>query len=260
MRLHGRRALITGAATGIGREVAIRFAGEGAHVVVVDWDDAGNRETAAKIASAGGSWQALKADISSESEVVALFHSAGAVDILVNNAASVQGDGCLTELSGEAWDRVLAICLKSVFLCTREALKSMIPRRFGSIVNLSSVNAIAGINLAAYSAAKGGILSLTRLTAAHYAAYGIRANAICPGTILSESSQLFYSQHPEIDAGLRALYPAGEYGKVSDVASCALFLASDEAAFINGVALPVDGGLLATRPIAALQKKLSEQA
>ena len=88
----------------------------------------------------------------------------------------------------------------------------MMPRRMGCIVNLSSVNALAGINLAAYSAAKGD-LSLTRLTAAHYAAHGIRANAICPGTILSESSQLFYGEHPEIDAGLRALYPAGEYGK-----------------------------------------------
>jgi len=179
----------------------------------------------------------------------------GGVDILVNNAASAQGDGHLTELSGENWDRVLTVCLKSVFLCTREALKSMLPKKAGSIINLSSVNALVGVNLAAYSAAKGGILSLTRLTAAHHAAQGIRANAICPGTIMSESSEQFYNQHPDIGTGLRTLYPAGEFGTVQDVAACALFLASNEAAFINGIMLPVDGGLLATRSLPSLTPK-----
>lgn len=194
-------------------------------------------------------------DLSSEADVVDAFRSAGAVDVLVNNAASAQGDGRLTELSGDNWDRVLAICLKSVFLCTREALKSMLPKRAGSIVNLSSVNALAGVNLAAYTAAKGGILSLTRLTAAHYASQGIRANAICPGTIMSESSEQFYRQHPDIEADLRTLYPAGVFGKLQDIAECALFLASDEASFVNGIALPVDGGMLATRPLPSLIPK-----
>lgn len=255
MRIQGKRALITGAATGIGREIARRFAAEGAHVIVVDWDEAGNRETAAQITSAGGSCQALTADVSSEAEVVAAFRSAGPIDILVNNASSAAGDARLAELSGDNWDKILAVCLKSVFLCSREALKSMVPGNGGSIINLSSVNALVGISLTAYTAAKGGILSLTRLAAAQYAAHGVRVNAICPGTILSESSQLFYQQHPEIDAGLRALYPAGQYGQVGDIAACALFLASDEAAFINGAMLPVDGGLLATRPIPGLAEK-----
>lgn len=255
MRLQGRRTLVTGAASGIGREIARRFAMEGAHVVAVDWDQEGNRETAALIASDGGSCEALVADVASEVDVIDAFRSAGAIDVLINNAASSQGDGPLTELSGENWDRVLTICLKSVFLCTREALKSMLPKRAGSIINLSSVNALAGVNLTAYSAAKGGILSLTRLTAAHYASQGIRANAICPGTIMSESSEQFYGKHPDIEAGLRTLYPAGEFGKVQDIANCALFLASEEASFINGVTLPVDGGMLATRPLSSLTPK-----
>jgi 3-oxoacyl-[acyl-carrier protein] reductase len=177
--------------------------------------------------------------------VTSAFESAGPIDILVNNAASVQGDGYLMQLSGEAWDRVIAICLKSVFLCSREALKSMVPRRSGSIVNLSSANALMGIHLAAYTAAKGGILSLTRLTAAHYARYGIRTNAICPGTITSQTTEAFYKEHPESAVDLRALYPGGEFGKVKDVAACALFLASEEAAFINGAVIAVDGGLTA---------------
>jgi NAD(P)-dependent dehydrogenase (short-subunit alcohol dehydrogenase family) len=252
MRLKNRRALVTGAATGIGREIAQLFASEGAEIVALDWDEAGNRQTAARIASRGGSCTALKVDVSSEPDIVEAFTQAGALDILVNNAASSRGDGSIDNLTGEAWDWVLKICLKSVFLCTREALKIMLPKQAGAIVNISSVNAIEGINLAAYTAAKGGILSLTRLTAAHYAAQGIRANAIVPGTILSESSAVYYGQRPEIDASLRALYPAGAFGRVQDVAACALFLASDEAAFINGATVPVDGGLTATRPLAAL--------
>lgn len=257
MRLKNRRAVITGAATGIGREIALQFASAGAEIIALDWDDAGNKQTADIIASRGGSCLALVADVSSEDEVVAAFSKTGRVDVLVNDAASAKGDGRVTDLTGEVWDRVLAICLKSVFLCTREALKTMVPRKSGCIVNISSVNAIEGINLAAYTAAKGGVLSLTRVTAAHYAAHGIRVNAICPGTILSESSAAFYEQRPELDRSLRALYPAGAFGTVQDVAACALFLASDEAAFINGTSVAVDGGLTATRPLSALKSELS---
>ncbi len=255
MRLTGRRALITGTGTGIGREIARVFAAEGAHVVCVDWNAKSNEETASLIAAEGGSSEAFAADVSSESDVVRVFAAAGPVDILINNAASVEGDGSLLDLSGEAWDRVLAICLKSVFLCSREALKSMVGKRSGCIVNLSSVNALTGINLSAYTAAKGGIVSLTRLLAAHYGPFGIRTNAICPGTILSESSELFYAEHPEITQELQALYPGGKFGKVRDVASCALFLVSDDAAFINGVALPVDGALSAVHRIPSITPK-----
>jgi 3-oxoacyl-[acyl-carrier protein] reductase len=252
MTLDGKKALITGTATGIGREIALRFALSGADIVGVDWDDKNNRDTVDLIRGKGGSCLAMAADVSAEADVVKVFASAGDIDVLVNNAASVEGDDYLKELSGENWDRVLAICLKSVFLCTREALKSMVRCRRGSIVNLSSVNALMGINLAAYTAAKGGILSLTRLTASHYARYGIRANAICPGTITSESSELYYQKHEELGNQLRSLYPGGEFGKVQDVAACALFLASDMASFINGAVLPVDGALTAAHRIPGL--------
>jgi 3-oxoacyl-[acyl-carrier protein] reductase len=250
--------LITGAAAGIGREIALCFAAEGAEIVAVDRDANGSAMTGKMIQSAGGRCSTFQADVSCEKDVVEVFQAAGPVNILVNNAASAEGDGRFIELEAEAWDHVLGICLRSVFLCSREALKTMVPQRSGRIVNLSSVNAMAGINLTAYTAAKGGILSLTRLIAAQYGQYGIRANAICPGTIMSESSRAYYDEHPALEADLRALYPAGEFGTVQDVAACALFLASDSGNFINGVALPVDGGLLATRPIPALMSREKE--
>ena len=256
MRLQGRKALVTGTGTGIGREIAKLFAQEGAQVIGVDWDENGNQETAAIVKHAGGSYMAITGDVSKASDVTNAFAAAGPLDILINNAASAKGDGPLTEISEEAWDQVLAICLKSVFLCTREALKSMLPKRAGVIVSLSSVNALSGINLSAYTAAKGGILSLTRLIAAHYGGYGIRANAICPGTILSETSDAYYSERPNIRAELSALYPAGKFGKVQDVATAALFLASDDSSFINGSTLTIDGGLTAVHRLSVAIPKI----
>ena len=253
MLLQGRRALITGAAAGIGRAIALRFADAGAEVVVLDTDAEENERTAGLIAANGGHCTAIQCNVSAEQEVITAFERAGAVDVLVNNAASAIGDARIPELSGDAWDSVLAVCLKSVFLCTREALVSMRRQRRGAIVNISSVNALTGINLAAYSAAKGGVLAFTRLTAAQHALDGIRANAICPGTILSESSSRYYEQNPQLAQELRSMYPGRDFGTVEDIAECALFLASDASTFINGVELPVDGGLLATRPLWSLE-------
>ena len=258
MRLQGRRALITGTATGIGREIARVFAREGAHVLGLDWDEIGNLNTASIILASGGSYLAFTGDVSNSSDVRRAFESAGEVDILVNNAASAKGDGPLTDVSEEVWDQVVDICLKSMFLCTREALKSMLRKRSGVIVSLSSVNALSGINLSAYTAAKGGILSLTRLIAAHYGSYGIRANAVCPGTILSETSDAYYNQHPEIKSELSSLYPAGKFGNVGDVAAAALYLACDDSAFINGTTLTVDGGLTAVHRLSVATPKLDD--
>lgn len=255
MRLQGRRAVITGTATGIGRDIACQFAGEGAQVVGLDWDESANAETAAKIQARGGTCLALTCDVSRASDVATSFAAAGDVDILVNNAASARGDGPLAEVTEEAWDQVIDICLKSVFLCTREALKSMLPKRAGAIVNLSSVNALTGINLSAYTAAKGGILSLTRLLAAHYGPYGIRANAVCPGTILSETSEAYYALHPEIQTELSALYPGGRFGQVRDVSAAVLYLASDDSVFINGATFTIDGGLSAVHRLSVATPK-----
>ncbi|HWR13564.1 MAG TPA: SDR family NAD(P)-dependent oxidoreductase [Terriglobales bacterium] len=256
MRLQGKKALVTGTSTGIGREIAKWLTREGASVAGVDWDESGNQETARIIQSAKGSFQALTADVSKGSDVERVFAAAGALDILVNNAASAKGDGAISQITEEAWDEVLAICLKSVFLCTKAALKTMVPKRSGAIVNLSSVNALSGINLSAYTAAKGGILSLTRLIAAHYGGYGIRANAICPGTILSETSDEYYNAHPDIKAELTALYPAGKFGKVEDIAAAVVYLVSDESTFINGTTLTIDGALSAVHRLSVATPKL----
>jgi 3-oxoacyl-[acyl-carrier protein] reductase len=255
MRLQRRNAVVTGTGAGIGREIAKWLTREGARVVGVDRDEAANQQTAGLI-TAQEMFVPVTADVSKAADVERVFAGAGTLDILVNNAASAKGDGPITEITDQAWDDVLAICLKSVYLCTKAALKTMLPKRAGVIVNLSSVNALSGINLSAYTAAKGGINSLTRLIAAHYGGYGIRANAICPGTILSETSDEYYNAHPDIKAELAALYPAGKFGKVEDIAAAVVYLVSEESNFINGTMLTIDGGLSAVHRLSAATPKL----
>lgn len=247
-----RKAIVTGGANGIGREIAQLFAAEGARVVSLDIDEAANQETAALIRASGGRCEAVCADVATGVGVDRAFRLAGRVDILVNNAACWSGDGFLHDVTEEDWDRILAVSLKGVFLCTHRALQGMMGRRKGVIVNISSVNALTGIHLAAYTAAKGGIVALTRVLAQQYGKYGIRVNAICPGTILTESAKRYYVEHPGSDQDLQDLYPARAFGVPADVAECALFLASEKAKFINGSSLVVDGGLSSGHRIPSL--------
>ncbi|HEX5484144.1 MAG TPA: SDR family NAD(P)-dependent oxidoreductase [Terriglobia bacterium] len=247
--LAGKTAVITGGGSGIGRAIAHLFALEGARVISVDIDAAANAETARMIRESGGSCEAVEGDVSRAQDVKRAFQLAGRVDVLVNNAAAIAGDGRLHEISEEAWDRVLAICLKSVYLCSRVAIEGMMAQRAGAIVNLSSVNALTGVHFAAYTAAKGAILSLTRLMALEYGPYGIRVNAICPGTIMTESTRRYCEDHPEGKAGLLALYPGGAFGEPADIAECALYLASRRAKFMNGSVVVVDGGMSAIHRI-----------
>ena len=249
MQFTGKTILITGGGAGIGRDIARSLARAGARIVSLDCNEAANQETAELIRYDGGQCDAVGGDVASAADVQRAVDIARDVDVLVNNAAFSQGDGFLLEVSEETWDRVLGVCLKGVFLCSRAVLRGMVSRRSGVIVNISSVNALAGIHLAAYTAAKGGINSLTKLLAAQYGQYGIRVNAICPGTILSESSRAHYEAHPEVAADLAALYPAGKFGTTRDIASAVLYLASEEASFLNGAIIPIDGGLSAVRPI-----------
>lgn len=243
--LADRTAVITGGGNGIGREIAIEFAVQGAHVVSVDLDQTGNDQTASLIHAGGGACDPIQADVSVEDDVKQAFRLAGKADILVNNAAAWSGDGFLHEVTVEDWDRILAVSLKSVFLCSREALRYMIAHRAGVIINISSINALTGIHMAAYTAAKGGVLSLTRLLAQQYGDYGIRINTICPGTIMTESARLLHARSPGLEAELRSLYPASRFGTPADVAKCALFLATNDANFINGSTIVVDGGATA---------------
>jgi NAD(P)-dependent dehydrogenase (short-subunit alcohol dehydrogenase family) len=240
--ISGKNVLITGTARGIGRAMAIRFVAEGARVTGLDLDAGLNAETARL---AGEGFIACSGDVASAKDVASAVEQCGPVDILINNAATVAGDGLLHQVSEQAWDRVSEVCLKSVFLCTRAVLPGMMKRRGGVIISMSSVNALSGIHLAAYTAAKGGILSLTRLLAQQYGAYGIRANAICPGTINTETSQAAYAAAPQLRDELYAMYPAGRFGEPADIAECALWLSGDGSRFVNGSTIVVDGGMSA---------------
>jgi len=251
-RLARKTAFITGGGNGIGREIALTFSRHGARIISVDIDAASNQETARMIQENKGQCECVVGDTSSAADVDRAFRVAGDVDILVNNAAVWTGDGWLHEIAEEDWDRVLAVCLKGLYLCTRAALKSMMARKAGSIINISSVNALTGIHLAAYTAAKGGINSLTRLLALQYGPYGIRVNAICPGTIVTESTRRHYDEHPEAEAELLSLYPGKCFGEPSDIAQCALYLASDQAKFMNGSIVVVDGAMSSVHHIPSI--------
>lgn len=248
MRLSNRVALITGGGSGIGRAIAELFAAEGARVVVADLVDARSREVAQRITTAGGTAVAVHADVASASDVHAMMtHSVdafGRVDILVNNAGMALGDDILT-FDEATWDLNLAVVLKSVYLCSRAVLPGMIERRQGAIVNIASVNGLTGIGEEAYSAAKAGVINLTKNLAVRYGPSNVRANVICPGTIQTPIWNARLRETPDIFTRLAAWYPLGRVGQPEDVAKAALFLASDDAGWITGAVLNVDGGLMA---------------
>lgn len=251
MRLPGRSAIVTGAAGGIGHAIAVRFAEAGAVVGVADLDADGAAAAVEDIRSSGGEAVPLTMDVTDRGAVdqaVAIFRRAvGHVDVLVNNAALTasqeeRGD------DEEAWDAMFATSLRGAFSCTRSVLPQMVERGSGVFVNISSVNALLALGDDAYSAAKAGLISLTRTIAVRYGPYGIRANVICPGTIRTRSWRAREQAQPGILSELAGLYPVRRVGEPGDVAAAALFLACDEASFISGAVLNVDGALTAGLP------------
>jgi 3-oxoacyl-[acyl-carrier protein] reductase len=248
MRLTDRVAIVTGAGSGIGRAIALRAAGEGAAVVVADLDPPGGRETVDQIVQTAGRAVCVDTDVTRAADVQRLVETAlsayGRIDVLVNNAAIGGGDDILA--TDEAtWDRIVAVVLKSVFLCTRAVLPRMLEQRGGSIVNISSVNALTGLGEEAYSAAKAGVINLTQNLAIRYGQYGVRANVICPGTIRTPIWRQRVEKRPDVFDILTRWYPIGRVGEPEDVANATIFLASDEASFVTGAILTVDGGLTA---------------
>lgn len=248
-RLKDRVAIVTGAATGIGEAIARLMAEEGARVVVADVDEVGGKATAASIRESGGEALFVRCDVSREEDVRAMTETAvsafAGVDVLVNNAAVFVLKG--VEATPEEWQRSLGVNVIGNALCTRFAAEEMKKRGGGAIVNLSSISGfIAQPHFVAYSATKAAVLQMTRNVALDLAPYHIRVNAVCPGTILTQASHKHMERvgqsFDEWNAEQSASQLLGRVGEPREVAYPVVFLASDEASFITGTHLMVDGG------------------
>jgi 3-oxoacyl-[acyl-carrier protein] reductase len=248
MRLDGKVAIVTGGSRGIGKGIAERFAREGARVAITAIDGAPLAEAARGIAAAGGLILAVPGDVGIKADVEAMFERVlenwGTVDVLVNNAAWASPHAHILDMDEEHWDTVVRTNLKSIYLHCHRAANVMVDRGVrGAIVNISSFAAARSHrNMAAYDATKGGIEALSRAMALDLAPFGIRVNVVQPGAIHTEE---FAAQGPEATARRGQGVPLGRVGYPEDVASAVLFLASDEASYITGQVLAVDGGVLA---------------
>jgi NAD(P)-dependent dehydrogenase (short-subunit alcohol dehydrogenase family) len=259
MTLDNKTAVITGAGSGIGRAIALAMASRGARVAAVDLDESTARETAGLITQAGGRSVAVQADTSSGADVDRAVGTAvkelGPLDIMVNNAGILDGYFNVDETDERLWRRVIDIDLTGVFLGCQRALREMLPRGRGRIVNMASVAGLNGTGGgAAYVAAKHGVVGLTRQMAVTYSARGITVNAVCPGPILTglrqHSQQILGPDVPDMtgrgiavsDEQVRAVVPAGRRGTVEDIAGAVCYLVSDEAGYVTGHTLVVDGG------------------
>jgi NAD(P)-dependent dehydrogenase (short-subunit alcohol dehydrogenase family) len=252
-------AAVTGAGSGLGQAIGKQLAADGFAVAAIDLDAAAARATAQQIEQAGGRAAGYQADVSRSAEldreVSAAIAALGPLEVMVNNAGILDGYFDVDEMDEALWRKVIDIDLTSVFLGSKRALKEMLPRRRGRIVNMSSVAGLNGTGGgAAYVAAKHGVVGLTRQMAVQYGARGIRANCVCPGAIptglRAHSQAILGPGVPDIsgrgvavsDDMVRALVPVGVRGTPEDIAAAVSFLASDAADYINGHALVVDGG------------------
>lgn len=248
-RLDGRVALITGAASGIGRESALLFAQAGAAVVVCDASADAGEQCVEEIRAAGGRACLARADVSQSDQMREAVATAqrefGGLHVLFNNAGIFpEGDGSPVDTSEELWQRVIDVNLKGVFLGCKHGIPALLASGGGSIVNTASFVAVVGAATSqiAYTASKGGVLAMTREIAVEYARQGIRANALCPGPVNTPLLAEFLAD-PEVRARRMVHLPMGRLAEASEIARAALFLASPDSSYVNGTTFLVDGGL-----------------
>jgi 2-keto-3-deoxy-L-fuconate dehydrogenase len=252
-RLDRKNAFVTGAGSGIGEQIARLFAQQGAHVILADIDADAAERVASGIRAAEGSARVQQLDVADESQVRAALEQVaateGRLDILVNNAG-ISHVGTILETSLQDWERVMSVNARGVFLCAREGVKQMLAQSpsGGVIINMASTVAMIGVERRLpYSASKGAVLALTRSIAIDFVTQGIRCNAICPGTVQTPFvenylARNFAGHEEEVRQQLHARQPLGRMGRPDEIASAALYLASDEASFVTGSALVIDGG------------------
>ncbi len=246
---NGKVALVTGAASGIGRATALAFAERGVAVLAADIDEAGGEATVDRINEEGGRGAFFPLDVASDAQVSAMVERCverfGGLDYALNNAG-IEGDGSagLADLAEEEWDRIMAVNLKGIWLCMKHEIPHMSKRGGGAIVNSSSVAGLRGSRASnvAYSASKYGILGMTKTAALQQASQNIRINAICPGLIDTAMSRRALEKTENVSQVASAI-PLGRWGEADEIARTVIWLCSGQASYITGVALPIDGGM-----------------
>jgi 3-oxoacyl-[acyl-carrier protein] reductase len=243
-------AIVTGGGQGIGRGISTRFAEEGATVIIAQRGSEKAEKTLQMIRNAGGNASFIPTDLAQPPTVEALIYKTveefGHIDILVNNAGAAGGNGPFLDIPLERWQHVLDVNLTGMFLCSQLAARQMVKQGIkGRIINIGSLDSfIAERQAAAYAASKGGVLMLTKAMAVDLAEYGILVNCIAPGSVRVERNSSYYDQEP-LRTALAKGIPLGHTGRPADIASAAVFLASDDASFITGASITVDGGFTA---------------
>ncbi len=247
MKLANKVALITGAGSGMGKSAALIFAAEGAKVAAVDINEGQVKETAAEITKKGGNAIALRADVSKSEDVKRMVDDTvakfGGLNIVYNNAGIEGESNFISNMTEEQFDRVIAINLRGVFLGMKYALPHLIKAGGGSIINQASIAGLIAVRGGAgYSAAKAGVIALTRVGALEYGRYNIRVNAICPGAIETPMAQRIRQGQPPNPKAIQRISVLGRMAEAEEIAKVALFLASDDSSFATGAPFIIDGG------------------